>query len=278
MTCLVKGIPINYVEHGEGKPVLCIHGYSLDHRMMTGCMEPVFNEIPHVKYRRIYIDLPGMGQTPSGRVKTSEDMLEVIIGFIEAVIPNGNFLIAGESFGGFMTLGLISRIPERIDGVVLICPFITHECIGSSRLPEKPVLYKSKDFEALNNDSDISSFMSMAVIATPEIFRRYKDEILSGIRIADSEFLFNGGFTGAVPELDNLYKTISFDKPVCIITGRQDHAAGYSYAYELIDRFPRATFAVLDCAGHNLQIENEAMFNQLIKDWLRRTQKKTTRN
>lgn len=60
------------------------------------------------------------------------------------------------------------------------------------------------------------------------------------------------------------------DKPTCIITGRQDSSVGYAHAYELLDKFPRATFAVLDCAGHNLQIESELLFNQLIKDWLKR--------
>ncbi len=69
-----------------------------------------------------------------------------------------------------------------------------------------------------------------------------------------------------------MLKSAKSGKPACIITGRQDHAVGYSFAYELLDRFPRAAFAVLDMCGHNLHIENEPVFNQLINDWLRRTE------
>ena len=267
MVCSVKDIPVYYEEYGEGKPILFIHGYSLDHRMMTGCMEPIF--ITEQNFRRIYIDLPGMGQTPCGWVKTSEDMLEILVDFINAVIGNGNLFVAGQSFGGFLTLGLIDRISERIDGTVLLCPLTTYECLNNGTLPEEDILFKSMELDLENPDE--KEYAEYAVIVTPEGFERYKNEIQSGIKAADSAFLFNGGFSGSVPRLDNLYKTLKFDKPACIITGRQDNAAGYSYANQLLDGFPRATFAVLDCAGHNLQIESaaaSAVFEQLIRDWI----------
>ncbi|MCL2253483.1 MAG: alpha/beta hydrolase [Lachnospiraceae bacterium] len=261
----IKGIPLFYEEHGEGKPILCIHGYSLDHRMMTGCMEPLLKNI--TGYRRIYVDLPGMGQTPSAWVKTSEDMLEVLTLFIDAVFPEENFLIAGESFGGFLTLGLIDKLNERIDGAVLLCPLITHECY-SNKLPERQIIYKSDELASPEENAEIKDFLNFAVIATPEMFERYQREIATGYNLSDKEFLFNGGFTGSVPALDSLYKTLKFDKPACIITGRQDHCVGYSYAYQLLENFPRATFAILDCAGHSLQLESEQLFSQLIMDWL----------
>ena len=63
MICLVCGIPVYYEEYGTGKPVLSIHGWPVDHHIMSGCMEPVFNKMQ--RYRRIYLDLPGMGKTPN---------------------------------------------------------------------------------------------------------------------------------------------------------------------------------------------------------------------
>jgi len=268
MICSICEIPIYYEEHGTGKPILCIHGYSLDHRAMAGCMEPVFNKISDSNYRRIYLDLPGMGKTPAAWIKNSEDMLKVLIGFIDAVIPNDNFLLAGQSFGGHLALGLICKMANRIDGVTLIAPLVTHECYSDGKLPERQILYKSEDLGSPEENPDIKSFMEMAVIATPEICERYKNEILSGISIADNDFLYSGRFKGQVSEFEDMLKSVKFDKPACIITGRQDHEVGYAHAYELLDKFPRATFAALDCAGHNLQIENEPLFSQLITDWL----------
>lgn len=78
---------IFYEDLGEGKPVIMIHGYSPDHRLMSGCMEPVFSE--RVGWRRIYIDLPGMGLTKNyNDISSSDEMLSAIIEFIETIIPD----------------------------------------------------------------------------------------------------------------------------------------------------------------------------------------------
>ena len=41
----------------------------------------------------------------------------------------------------------------------------------------------------------------------------------------------------------------------------------------LLEDYPRATFAILDTAGHNLQIEQEEVFNSLFLNWLERVEK-----
>jgi uncharacterized protein YndB with AHSA1/START domain len=62
----------------------------------------------------------------------------------------------------------------------------------------------------------------------------------------------------------------TFESPTLIIAGRQDSGVGYWRAAQLIPAYPRATFAVLDRAGHGLNLEQEAIFNQLSNDWLNR--------
>ena len=44
---------------GEGRPILFIHGFPIGHVSMTACMEPVFTK--RKGYKRVYMDLPGMG-------------------------------------------------------------------------------------------------------------------------------------------------------------------------------------------------------------------------
>jgi len=53
-----------------------------------------------------------------------------------------------------------------------------------------------------------------------------------------------------------------------MLLGRQDSGVGYKDAWSILDNYPRATFAVLDRAGHNLQIEQEELFNSLVSEWL----------
>ena len=54
--------------------------------------------------------------------------------------------------------------------------------------------------------------------------------------------------------------------------GRQDSIVGYRDAWEIIENYPRGSFVVLDKAGHNLQIEQEDLFNNLVLEWLDRVE------
>jgi pimeloyl-ACP methyl ester carboxylesterase len=275
--CTINDIPIFYEEYGAGKPVLCLHGYTLDHRMMSGCLEPVF--LGQAGYRRIYLDLPGMGKTPAAKsIKTAHDVLELLHGFIGELIPGENFLLAGESFGGYLSLGLLHEIGARIDGLLLICPqtmtWRAKEARKEQerwRLPERQMIYQSIDLSP-EEDPDFKGFMDFAVVATPEIYARHKQDILAGVKLADIDFLYNyfdGGFND---DFEAELKTMEFLRPSCILTGRQDHAVGYLDSFELLKRFPRASYATLDGAGHNLQTENEPLFQQFVKDWLWRVE------
>lgn len=262
MICRVKDIPIYYEQHGKGKPVLCIHGYSVDHRLMSGCLEPIFSKMNG--YRRIYLDLPGMGKSPAPSwLKNSDDMLDIVTAFIDEVIGSETFLVIGESYGGGMAQGLIHTMKHRVDGIFLLCSMFEPDR-NKRTLPEHRTLYKDDSF------SPTEEFLEMAVVATPQTYELYKRDILSGLQIGDAEFLSRLKNEGYAFSFDDERKNLYFDKPATILAGRQDNSVGYADAYNMLENFPRATFAVLDCAGHNLQIENEALFACHVKDWLLR--------
>lgn len=62
-----------------------------------------------------------------------------------------------------------------------------------------------------------------------------------------------------------------YEKPVLLLAGRQDISVGYRDIIEIIEDYPRATLAVLDMAGHNLQIEQPELFESLVGEWITRT-------
>ena len=266
MVCLIQNIPVYYEEYGEGKPVLSIHGWPVDHRMMKSCLEPIFSKIQG--YRRIYIDLPGMGKTPSASwIKNSDNMLEIVIEFINVVIGEGNFLLFGQSYGGYLALGLIHKMSERINGVLLLCAMIDPCENEENNLPSRQILWKQNQLDFITENSSEYKFMDMAVIATPQAHEKWQNNIQPALELADMEFLSNCNMWYST-NLQKAVAKIVFDKPSCILTGRQDHCVGYKIAYELVENFPRATFALLDCAGHLLEVEREPLFQQLVKDWV----------
>lgn len=266
MECKIKDLSINYEIIGEGKPIVMIHGYYPDHRLMMGCMEPIFRV--DGGYRRIYIDLPGMGKSESAEwINNSDIMLDIVIEFIEKVIPDEKFLLVGESYGGYLTRGIVYKMQDRIDGVALICPLIIPE-YSKRNVPDHVVLVKDDILLAKLNSEEAEDFNSSVVVQSEEIYERYQNEIMSGVNIANSGFLqslMKNGY-GFSFDVDKINK--KFDKPTLMLLGKQDNCVGYKDAWNVLENFPRATFTILDGAGHNLQIEQEELFNSLIHEWL----------
>jgi pimeloyl-ACP methyl ester carboxylesterase len=113
MICEIQGVPVYYEQFGEGKPVLFIHGWSVEHRLMSGCFEPVFKKING--YHRIYLDLPSMSRTSfADWIKNPDDMLKILLGFINNIIGDKNYLLAGESYGGYLSMGLFINWAARL--------------------------------------------------------------------------------------------------------------------------------------------------------------------
>ena len=89
-----REIPVHYVEHGDGVPVLMLHGAGVDHREMVGAMEPIFGGLS--SFRRSYPDLPGMGQTPASvTLNGAEDVLDLLLAFVDGVVGAGQFRLMG---------------------------------------------------------------------------------------------------------------------------------------------------------------------------------------
>ena len=61
-----------------------------------------------------------------------------------------------------------------------------------------------------------------------------------------------------------------FEGPSLLLCGRQDAMVGWRDQQRLLGLMPRCTNAVLDVAGHNLQLERPELFDALTADWLRR--------
>lgn len=268
MECIIKGLSINYEAVGSGKPVLLLHGYGVDHRLMVGCMEPIFKQ--RSGYKRIYMDLPGMGRSEGAEwIRNSDIMLDIISELIDRVIPNEKFILAGESYGGLLARGLVYRMAERIDGLFLLCPEIVTNNEDRD-VPEHTVLCRDETLLQELDPTEAEWFSAINVVLERNVWERYRDEILPGLASGDRVFLDNVLNKDYVFSFDCDSLKEKFNKPALFLMGRQDSCAGYRNAWNILDNYPRATFAILDRAGHNLQIEQAYLMNALVNEWLDR--------
>lgn len=266
MNCNIGNANIYFELFGEGKPIVMLHGFSPDHRLMTGCMEPIFRK--HEGYKRIYLDLPGMGKSNAPAwISSTDDMLQAVIASIECIIPNQSFLLVGESYGGYLARGVISKMNHQVDGLLLICPVVIAE--NSQRdCPNDTVVYRDEKFLSSLSPDEAKEFCEMGVIQNEYTFRRYKNEIAVGLSIANETFLkrlrerYEFSF-----DVDNPVYA-KYSGPTLMLAGRQDSCVGYRDLLKIVENYPKASLAVLNNAGHNLQIEQPELFNSLVSEWL----------
>ncbi|WP_410770827.1 alpha/beta fold hydrolase [Fontibacillus sp. BL9] len=266
MECVPDSITIDYETHGSGHPIVLVHGFGCDRRLMIGCMEPVFKDRPG--WQRIYLDLPGMGRTKGADwIQSTDEFLALVEQFVDKVLPGQRFVLAGESYGGYLSRALLSKRPDQIDGMLLICPTAG---IALHDAPPFNAIYKDKSALArLENEPGIDEFLGIQVVQDEYNWERFKAEIFSGLQAADQDFLDRirrrYDLTWDAELLQEPYM-----KPVLILTGRQDHVVGYKNQWEYAQQYPRASFVMLDRAGHNLQIEQHGLFQALVSEWIDR--------
>lgn len=260
---------------GEGLPVLIIHGWTMAGLVEAHDFEPIFTKTSR-SYRRLYVDLPGMGDSPVDDIKDLDSMLESVCSFVEKTVLPSKFLLMGSSCGAYLARALAFRYADAIDGLLLRVPVVEPATLERDVDPFAP---------AISNEALLSSLSSAdreqlgdVSVQTPEYIdalrRRLEATVLPAIAASDSTALDSirndpsrYTLTAAMHS-----RGTPFSKPTLILTGRQDTDVGYRDAWRLMECYPRASFAVLDRADHGLPVDETVMFRALVEDWLGRAE------
>ncbi len=226
-----------------------LHGAGVDHREIEAAVEAV---VPSTGYRRIYPDLPGMGRSTTGSLSCNDDVGTLLADLIDHVV-DGPALLLGHSYGAYLARGLAARRPDLVLGLALFCP-ITER---SRHVPEHEVVRQDTDAYEELEPTQRAGFDEYFVVRTPATARRYRDHVVPGTTLVDEDAR---GRIFAGWKVDVGSQTCS--KPTLIVAGRHDSVVGYFDATELLERYPHATLAVIEGAGHALMHERPELVLQ----------------
>lgn len=272
MQCETEKATIDYEEHGEGRPILLLHGWTMDRHVEIFDYEKIFATRPG--WRRIYPDLPGMGRSlAKAGLFSQDDVLEALLAFVDQVLPDGRFVLAGTSLGAYLARAVAARRRSRIAGLLLRVPCIFAEDARRT-LPPFQALVADDAFMASLSADDRANLGDL-LIQTPAYAQSLKHKrdavvqpairatapIANEIRSDPKRYGFS---------FDLLEAEKTFDEPTLIIAGRRDTTVGYRDAWSILDSYPRATFVALDRADHGWPMEAPNLLPALIDDWLAR--------
>ncbi len=271
MECKLENITVYYEIVGEGRPIIMLHGWSGDHHNMVRDMEPLFRE--RDEWKRIYLDLPGHGSTPGMDWITNQDrMLDVVMAFINKIIPQQRFVVAGVSAGAYVARGVVHRRLESLDGVLLVVPLIV---AADAKRTVPPHVTLVEDAEVMSELTPDEAWMrEMAVVQSRKVVEALRHTAPSDRVPGDSAFQAKirdkpENYEFSFP-VDALPKPCP--APTLIVAGRQDSSVGYRDAWEILENYPRATFVVLDRSGHLLGVEQADLLRTLASEWLDRVE------
>jgi pimeloyl-ACP methyl ester carboxylesterase len=272
MECKLKNINVYYEIFGEGKPIIMLHGWGVDHRHMLSTMEPLFSH--RHGWKRIYLDLPGHGKTPGKDWVTDQDkILDVVLEFIDAVIPGQRFVVAGASAGAYLARGVVYHRMKSMDGLLLEVPLIT-AYDAKRHVPSPVTLLADPALVSKLDPEEAQGYFQYAVVQSKKVVDFVRTNYASPSEAGDQ------AFQAKIREHDENYAfsfdvdalPVAFPAPTLIVTGRQDSIIGFRDAWEILENFPRATFAVLDRSGHFLEVEQDNLFHALAGEWLDRVE------
>ncbi len=271
MECVLENIAVHYEVFGEGEPMIILPGWGLNTRLTVHETEPYFQQ--RDRWKRIYIDPPGHGKTPGKDWITNQDkILEVIIACIDALTAGERYSLIGTSLGAYLARGVIFNRAELVDGIAMIVPAIIAQDEKRTAPPYK-VLVEDPAVKADIAPTETDLY-EMAVVHSrkwleyqrtfPEVPEHEMGDFtfLGRIREQPENYAFSF-------DVDNLSEP--FPGASLMITGRQDSIVGYQDAWNILEKYPRATYVILDRAGHQLE-EKAELINVLINDWLDRVE------
>lgn len=262
----IRGVSIFYESLGKGLPLVCVHGYGVDHRSIKSGMEKVAEGLSGVQ--RIYFDLPGMGRSQThADILTSDDMLEMVLGFIDDRLgPDQPFALAGYSYGGYLVRGVLARMTDRVLGVMLLCPVIRF-CRARRTLPAFKCCEQDQQFLNCLGPDQFAIIDQFVTIQTLEVWEQYTTHIHPALELADPGLMARIRDTEFSPDPD---RGPAYEGPALILLGRYDVAVGYEDAWTLCSRFPDGDFVVAGRAGHLLHMEQPQLFRSHVRTWLGR--------
>ncbi len=259
----IDGMKINYdIIGNQGISVIFLHGYMVDMKCMKSAYENLFSKI-NKEFKRVYLDLPGMGKSDIlEKVNSTDKILDIIIKFVDKINIE-KFIVVGYSYGGYLAQGLLKKMSSRILGINLLCPVVVANR-KYRNLPDKMNSIVENDYLTIQSNENDYGFSSMDVRLNKGNYNQYLKDInncftdenyrlLVNLQKENYEFSFNIDLDSNIPAL--------------FIVGKQDIVVGYKDIFPLLKRYKNSSLHVIANGGHSLYIDNYDLFQSINIDW-----------
>ena len=263
---------VNYVEIGEGEPILFVHG-------IAGCWRNFLENLPYFgrSYRAIALDLPGFGDSPMPSWEiTMANYGRLIHDFCERLGIERVAALVGNSMGGFIATEAVIEEPQRFERLVLISAAGVSFAEWQGRTFDAAARIFRAAIPMLSGDRRVYWTTPRGrMLAFGRLLRnpnKLRPELLAEqVRPG----LQAPGFPDALTAIwgyDTRERLPEIEIPTMVVWGLNDQIVPVEGALGYHRLIPRSRLEIFERTGHLPQLERPGRFNPLLEEFIESSQ------
>ena len=252
---LQSGSVINFLDQGDGHPVLLIHAFPLNHTMwqpQTAHLSP--------RFRVIAPDIRGFGESLPPAPWTIMQMCEDLKDFVDQ-LELETYAVVGLSMGGYIALPFTFWFPDKVRQLVL-----ADTRARADNEAEKAARTEMMAELVRHGNQTLPSLM------LPRLLR--PDPSAEAVRFVTSIITENdpsAAMYALMAMRDRPDSSMALERincPTLVLAGEHDSVTCVEECRAIAEAIPEGTFVEIPRAGHLSNVENPKAFNQALDDFL----------
>lgn len=252
------GARIYYEVHGEGEPMVLVHGYPLNGGLFRDNVGPLSEQ-----FQVLTVDLRGYGRSET---PDSEGSIELYASDVLAVMDDAGIeqaIVGGMSMGGPIVFEMYRQAPERFRGMIL------NDTIAAGAVPAEAGLWRGvvEQVEELGVASLVDFMMPDMLTAETRMNNPELAEYLGNLMEQASEEAALAGANALETRPDSAATLAEITVPTLILTGIDDSLYPYEVAQSMNEGILNSELVLLPGAAHAAIIEAADEANAAILEW-----------
>jgi pimeloyl-ACP methyl ester carboxylesterase len=256
----LNGFEIHYDVHGEGDPLICVHGLGCDRRAWVLQIEPFSQQ-----FQAVFFDNRDVGQSSLASADYSTaDMAQDVIALADH-LGLETFHLLGISLGGMVSQQVALAAPERVRTLTLA---VTHGGVQKAGRLRGHLLGSYARHLPLEDQVDNLLYLcyTEAFFENEEMFQFMRNALLDNPYPQPAEAFARQAAAGAHHDVRDRLGGLTM--PVHVIGAERDLMIPVWKSKELASLIPGSKLTILEGQGHGVMWEGAAQFNAAVTEFV----------
>lgn len=226
------------------------------------------------EYRVVVFDARGSGQSEGSGLMSHEQWAADIDGLREWIGAQ-TIVMAGGSYGGFMSMEYAIRYPERVSAMVLRdtsadnsnAGLARQNALASARVSVDMEKFDRIDQGRVRDDEDLRDCWREIL----PLYDFHYDPTAVEKKVAATPYRYqahNYAFSQNLPKYDLKSDLPKVTAPTLITVGRVDWITPVACSETIAELIPNSTLAIFEKSGHSPQIEEAEAWTATVREFL----------